>query len=160
MNTKLIVLGSGSSVGVPRIDGHWGKCDNNNKKNIRTRCSAAIIKGSNIILIDTSPDIKNQLISNKIRNISSVIFTHKHADQTNGLFELRPFYWKYKNKINVYGDAITINYLKKTQSYLFKKIQDYKPIVKAHLIKSRFSLGKLKEEINFKSIIVKTWKNQ
>ena len=155
MNTKLIVLGCGSSIGVPRIDGHWGKCDNNNKKNIRTRCSAAIIKGSNIILIDTSPDIKNQLISNKIRNISSVIFTHKHADQTNGLFELRPFYWKYKKKINVYGDASTINYLKKTQRYLFKKIQDYKPIAKAHLIKSRFSLGKLKEEINFKSIIVK-----
>jgi len=155
MNTKFVILGCGSSVGVPRIDGHWGKCDKNNKKNIRTRCSAAIIKGSNVILIDTSPDIKGQLIKNKIKNISSVIYTHKHADQTNGLFEIRPFYWKYKKRINIYSDLSTINYLKKTQSYLFKKIPDYKPIVKAHVIKSNFSLGKLNEKIDFKSIIVK-----
>ena len=64
MNTRLIILGCGSSVGVPRIDGHWGKCRRNNKKNIRTRCSAIIIKGSITILIDTSPDVKAQLIIN------------------------------------------------------------------------------------------------
>ena len=86
MNTRLIILGCGSSVGVPRIDGYWGKCRRYNKKNIRTRCSAIIIKGSNTILIDTSPDVKAQLIKNKIKDISSVIGTHKHADQTNGLF--------------------------------------------------------------------------
>ena len=96
MSVKFIILGCGSSVGVPRIDGVWGKCKKKNKKNIRTRCSAAIIKGSNTILIDTSPDIKNQILSNKIKNISSVLFTHEHADQTNGLFELRPFFWKKK----------------------------------------------------------------
>ncbi len=119
MNTKFVILGCGSSVGVPRIDGHWGRCDKNNKKNIRTRCAAAIIKGSNVILIDTSPDIKTQLIRNKIKNISSVIFTHKHADQTNGLFELRPFFWKYKKKINIYGDLDTIKYLKKNAKLSF-----------------------------------------
>ena len=96
MKAKLIILGCGSSVGVPRIDGFWGNCNKNNKKNIRTRCSAIILKGSNSILIDTSPDIRNQLINNKIKNISSVIYTHEHSDQTNGLFELRPFYWKNK----------------------------------------------------------------
>ena len=112
----------------------------NNKKNKRTRCSAIIIKGSNSILIDTSPDIKSQLLSNKIRNISSVIFTHEHADQTNGLFELRPFYWKLKKKINVYGNLKTMNHLKKRQDYLFKKISDYPPIVKSNIIKSRFFL--------------------
>ena len=69
MKTKLIILGCGSSIGNPRIDGNWGKCKNN-KKNIRTRCSAIILKGSNYILIDTSPDIKNQLIANKIKKIS------------------------------------------------------------------------------------------
>ena len=67
MRSKLIILGCGSSVGVPRIDGVWGKCNKKNKKNIRTRCSAALIKGSNTILIDTSPDIKTQLLSNKIK---------------------------------------------------------------------------------------------
>ena len=98
MNSKLIILGCGSSVGVPRADGYWGKCKKNNKKNLRTRCSAIIKKGKNTILIDTSPDIREQLLVNKIRQISSVIFTHEHADQTNGLFELRPFFWKYKKK--------------------------------------------------------------
>ena len=98
MKTKFIFLGCGSSVGVPRIDGYWGKCKKNIKRNIRSRCSGIIIKGSNSILIDTSPDLKQQILSNKIKNISSVLFTHEHADQTNGLFELRPFFWKYKKK--------------------------------------------------------------
>ena len=140
MRSKLIILGCGSSVGVPRIDGYWGSCKKKNKRNIRTRCSAIIIKGSNSILIDTSPDVKKQLLSNKVKNISSVLFTHMHADQTNGLFELRPFFWKHKKKINIYGDSNTINYLKKTQSYLFKKIPNYEPIVKSNLVKSNSGL--------------------
>jgi len=154
MNTKLIILGSGSSVGVPRIDGYWGNCKIK-KKNIRTRCSAIILKGSNSILIDTSPDIKNQFLSNKIKNISSVLITHKHADQTSGLFELRPFFWKYKKKINLYSDAVTIRYLKKTQNYLFNKTPDYLPIFKGNVVNSKFSLGESKDKINFKSILVK-----
>ena len=155
MVSKLIILGCGSSVGVPRIDGFWGNCNKNEQKNYRTRCSAIIIKGSNSILIDTSPDLKYQLLSNKIKNISSVIFTHEHADQTNGLFELRPFFWKYNKKINVYGDMITINLLKKRQEYLFKKISSYPPILRSNIIKSRFSLGKDKEKIFFKTIKAK-----
>ena len=86
MKTKLIILGSGNSTGVPRIDGHWGSCNKRNKKNIRSRCSAAILKGSNTILIDTSPDIRNQVLDNNIKNINSVIYTHEHSDQTNGIF--------------------------------------------------------------------------
>ena len=58
MKTRLIILGCGSSVGVPRIDGFWGSCNKNNKKNIRTRSSAIIIKGKNSILIDTSADLR------------------------------------------------------------------------------------------------------
>ena len=137
MKTKLIILGCGSSVGVPRIDNYWGQCKKK-EKNIRTRCSAIIIKGSNSVLIDTSPDIKQQFLSNKIKNISSVLITHRHADQTQGLFELRPFFWKYNKKINIYSDLITIKYLKKTQNYLFKKSIDYTPILKANSVKSNF----------------------
>ena len=99
MKSKLIILGSGSSVGVPRIDGFWGRCKKNNKKNFRTRCSAIVIKGKNSVLIDTSPDLRQQLISNKINNVTSVIFSHEHADQTNGLFELRPFFGKTKKEL-------------------------------------------------------------
>ena len=155
MKTKFIFLGCGSSVGVPRIDGYWGKCKKNIKRNIRSRCSGIIIKGSNSILIDTSPDLKQQILSNKIKNISSVLFTHEHADQTNGLFELRPFFWKYKKKINIYGDTKTIKFLKKRNDYLFKKINAYPPIVKSNIIKKKFTLGKSKEKINFNTIKVK-----
>ena len=155
MRSRLIILGSGNSTGVPTIDGLWGKCDKKNKKNIRTRCSAIILKGSNSVLIDTSPDVRMQLLSNKIRNVSSVIFTHEHADQTNGLFELRPFYWKYKKKINVYGNLRTINHLKKRQDYLFRKVGSYPPILQSHIIKKKFSLGKSNEKISFKIVSLK-----
>ena len=155
MKSKLIILGCGSSIGVPRIDGFWGNCDKNNKKNKRTRCSAVIVRGSNSILIDTSPDLKMQLLSNRIKDISSVIFTHEHADQTNGLFELRPFFWKYKRKIDIYGDPYTISHLKKRQNYLFKKVGPYSPIVEPHVIKSEFSLGKSNEKVIIDSIKVR-----
>jgi len=149
MKTKLIILGSGNSMGVPKIDGSWGNCNKRNKKNIRTRCSAIILKGNNSILIDTSPDIKNQLIANKIKNLSSVIYTHEHADQTSGLFELRGFFQKYKKKINIYGNLRTINHLKKRFDYCFKPYDGYPAIVKGNIIKKIFSLGKYKEKINF-----------
>jgi len=155
MKAKLLILGCGSSVGVPTIDGVWGNCKKNNKKNIRSRSSAIIIKGTNSVLIDTSADLKYQLLSNKIKNISSVILTHEHADQTNGLFELRPFFWKYKKRINVYGDKNTMNQINKRHDYLFKKIGSYPPIVKSNIIKSKFSLGKSNEKIFFKVIKVK-----
>ena len=154
MQSKLIILGSGSSVGVPRIDGYWGKCKKKRKNN-RTRCSAIIISGSNSILIDTSPDIRKQFLENKIKNISSVLITHKHADQTQGLFELRPFFWKYNKKIDVYSNQTTINYLKKTQGYLFNKSIDYKPFLNGKIVKPNFSLGESKNNIKFKSFLVK-----
>jgi len=155
MKSKLIILGCGSSIGVPRIDGGWGKCNRKNKKNLRSRCSAIIIKGRNHVLIDTSPDIRSQLLNNNIKDVSSVIYTHEHADQTNGLFELRPFFWKYKKKINVYGNKKTITNLKRRELYLFKRISDYPPIVKSNIVKRKFSLGKSKEKISFKTFTVK-----
>ena len=153
--TKLTILGCGSSVGLPRIDGSWGKCNKKNKKNIRTRCSAIIKTGSNSILIDTSPDIKQQFLSNNIKDITSVVYTHEHADQTNGLFELRPFFWKNRKKINIYGNLKTISQLKLKNDYLFKKVNGYTPIVKANIIKKNFSLGSLNEKIFFKTLNVK-----
>ena len=155
MRTKLIILGSGNSTGVPTIDGFWGNCDKKNSKNIRTRCSAIILKGNNSVLIDTSPDIKNQLIANKIKNLSSVVYTHEHSDQTNGIFELRPFFYKYNKKINIYGNQDTMKLLKKRFDFCFNKKNVYLPIVKANIIKKKFSLGKIEERINFQTLQVK-----
>ena len=81
---RFTILGCGSSMGVPRPDGNFGNCNPNNKKNIRTRCSAVIQGKSLNIIIDTSPDMRQQLINNKITNIDKVLFSHMHADQTHG----------------------------------------------------------------------------
>ena len=89
---KFIILGCGSSMGVPRADGDFGKCNPKNIKNHRTRCSA-LIKSKNLnILIDTSPDLRMQLINNKIKNIDTVLYSHMHADQTHGINDLRAFF--------------------------------------------------------------------
>ena len=93
MAVKFIILGSGSSMGVPRADGYSGNCNLNNKKNFRTRCSALIKFDDKNILIDTSPDLRSQLLKNKIKSINKVFYTHLHADQTHGINDLRPFFF-------------------------------------------------------------------
>ena len=91
MKNKFIILGCGSSLGSPWITNYWGKCNKKNNKNFRTRC-CAYFKYDNIsVLIDTSPDLKNQILINKIKDIDAVMYTHEHADQSSGIFELRPF---------------------------------------------------------------------
>ena len=90
---KLTILGCGSSLGSPWINGNWGNCDKKNPKNIRTRCCAHILYKDISILIDTSPDIRSQLIENKIKKVDAIVYTHEHADQTSGIFEFRPCDW-------------------------------------------------------------------
>ena len=94
MKNKFTILGCGSSLGSPWITDYWGGLNKKNLKNIRTRCCAHIQYNNISILIDTSPDIKKQIHDNKIKNIDAIIYTHEHADQTSGIFEMRPFYWK------------------------------------------------------------------
>jgi phosphoribosyl 1,2-cyclic phosphate phosphodiesterase len=142
-------------MGVPRADGYWGFCNKKNIKNYRTRSSVIISKGNNNILIDTSPDLRFQLLRNKIKNISSVLYTHKHADQTHGINDLRVFFMKNKKKINIYADKITLSYLKNNFSYFFNDEIEYPAILNANNLKSNFSLGSKKELIKFKSIKVR-----
>ena len=148
--TEVTILGCGSSLGVPRIDSYWGKANKNNPKNYRTRCSI-FVKFKNInVLIDTSPDIKNQMLRNKIKKIDAVIYTHEHADQTHGINELRPFYWKNKKKIPVYGNFETISSLKRSFSYLFlKKSFYYKPILKEKIMCKKSFIIKKNKSILF-----------
>ncbi len=155
MKTFLTILGCGSSLGVPRSDGFWGKCNSKNKKNLRTRCSVLISKGKNSILIDTSPDLRFQLLKSKVKDISSVLYTHHHADQTHGINDLRAFYFKNKKKTNIYADKNTLSYLKNNFSYCFTEKYGYPAILSANPVKSSFSLGQGKEKILFKSITVK-----
>ena len=102
--TKIKILGCGSSLGVPRSDGFWGKCKKN-KKNFRTRCSLYIEKGKNKILIDASPDLRFQLLKNNITDLNNILITHQHADATAGIPELRSFYFKHgKKKLRIFAN--------------------------------------------------------
>ena len=93
---KFIILGCGSSMGVPRTDGFYGNCDPKNKKNNRLRCSALIKTRSEIALIDTSPDLRQQLLNNNIKSVDKVFYSHMHADQTHGINDLRIFFYEKK----------------------------------------------------------------
>lgn len=153
--TEVTILGCGSSLGVPRIDGYWGKADKKNPKNLRTRCSI-FVKYKNInIIIDTSPDIKDQMLKNRLKKIDAVIYTHEHADQTHGINELRPLFWLNKKKINVYSDKKTSTFLLKSFKYLFyKKSKYYEPILNNKIIKKKIVIKKNKNSITFTPIKV------
>ncbi len=151
MKNKFTILGCGSSLGSPWITNYWGNCNKKNKKNLRTRCSAHFQYKNISTLIDTSPDIKIQFKNNNIENVDAVIYTHEHADQTFGIFELRPFFWKNKKKIEVYGSKKTIMELKKKFDFCFVKKQGYAPILKDNIIKNNFIIKKGDNKIKIKS---------
>ena len=147
MKNKFTILGCGSSLGSPWITNYSAKLKKNSKI-IRTRCCAHIQKGDLSILIDTSPDIKNQFLKNKITSLDAIIYTHEHADQTSGIFEMRPFYWKNKKKIPIYGSLKTIKELKDKYTFCFKQLHGYKPIMKANVIKKKFQIFNKNQKIN------------
>src|SRR5215831_20287253 len=84
------ILGCGSSAGVPRLGGpegagDWGACDPKNSKNRRRRCSLLLRRGETTVLVDTSPDMRTQLLDARVSYLDAVLMTHPHADQTNGI---------------------------------------------------------------------------
>ncbi len=153
---KFIILGCGSSMGVPRADGNFGNCDPSNKKNIRTRCSAALKTKNQTVLFDTSPDLRKQLIDNKIHDIDKVFYSHMHADQTHGINDLRVFYIRKKNTIPVYADIHTKKYLINTFRYCFvNNSKEYPAILKIFTIKNNLSIKDGKKIIKIKPVKVK-----
>jgi len=153
LKKKFTILGCGSSLGSPWITNYKGNLKKN-LKNIRTRCCAHIQYGDISIVIDTSPDIKNQFLKNNIKSVDAIIYTHEHADQTSGIFEMRPFYWKNKKKIPVFGSRRTISALKKTHTYCFYERFGYKPIMKSNIIKNKFYIKKNNKTLFIKSFDV------
>ena len=153
MKNKFTILGCGSSLGSPWITNYKGKLKNNSK-NIRTRCCAHIQYGNLSILIDTSPDIKNQFLKNKIKSLDAIIYTHEHADQTSGIFEMRPFFWKNQKKIPVYGSSRTIKALKSKYTFCFFPRHGYKPIMKANIVKNQFNIKKKNKVLSIKAFDV------
>ena len=152
---QFIILGCGSSMGVPRPDGFFGNCDPKNKKNYRTRCSAAVLSKNLNILFDSSPDLRTQLINNKIKSIDKVFYSHMHADQTHGINDLRVFFIKNKKPIDVYADDATRRYLLKTFSYIFKSYsKEYPATLKLNKLPKKIFTKNNNKKIGIQSIMV------
>ena len=138
MSYKLTLLGTGSSGGVPRVGNHWGACDPANPKNRRRRCAALIERvsgrGRTVALIDTPPDIRDQLLDARIGAVDGVVYTHDHADHTHGIDDLRMLAFNMKRRVDVYFDAATRASLTQRFGYCFKMPDgsSYPPILNAY----------------------------
>ena len=134
---KVTILGSGSSGGVPRIGGDWGACDPLEPRNRRLRCSILVQRGGTNALIDTSPDMREQLLMARISLLHGVLYTHSHADQANGIDDLRMVVMNMRKRVNVYADEVTFNELNARFGYCFSQAEgaSYPAILNGHLIK-------------------------
>jgi phosphoribosyl 1,2-cyclic phosphate phosphodiesterase len=141
---RITILGCGTSTGVPRIGNDWGVCDPNEPKNRRSRCSIMVEEGATRILVDTSPDLREQMLAANVMDIDAVVYTHDHADQTHGIDDLRVFALTKRRKVDIYGDADTLASLKKKFAYCFEDVRGYFAILKPHEIGLRpFDIGGL-----------------
>ncbi len=123
MTLRLTILGCGSSAGVPRVGQGWGACDPSNPKNRRRRCSALVERfsagGATTLLVDTSPDLREQLIEAGVKRVDGILMTHPHADHTHGIDDLRPLYQQMSRRIDVYMDEPTSLIVRRAFSYVF-----------------------------------------
>ena len=142
MTLTLTVLGCGSSAGVPRPALGWGACDPNNPRNRRRRCSLLAERagegGITRIVIDTSPDLREQLIDANVDHIDAVFLTHEHADQTHGIDDLRSVVLHQRRRIPVYLNQSTADHILLRFSYCFVSPpgSDYPPILDHHSIEA------------------------
>jgi phosphoribosyl 1,2-cyclic phosphate phosphodiesterase len=142
MTLTLTVLGCGSSAGVPRPALGWGACDPNNPRNRRRRCSLLAERtsdhGVTRIVIDTAPDLREQLIDASVDHIDAVFLTHEHADQTHGIDDLRSVVLHQRRRIPVYLNQSTANHILLRFSYCFISPEgsDYPPILDSQEIEA------------------------
>lgn len=132
MSLELVILGCGSSAGVPRVGSDWGACDPNEPRNQRSRAGLLVRADGLSVLIDTPPELRLQLNDAKVERIDRVFFTHSHADQTHGIDELRGFYIRQRERIHCHADPVTLGFLRERFDYCFKEIAGYPPIIIGH----------------------------
>ncbi|QIE57696.1 MBL fold metallo-hydrolase [Pikeienuella piscinae] len=132
---RFTILGCGSSGGVPRLGGRWGNCDPENPKNARRRCSMLVERieegGVTRVLIDTSPDLRQQLLDAGVGDLDGVLYTHEHADHVHGLDDLRMIVFNQKKRLPVWADGKTSNALLSRFGYAFAQPEGspYPPIL-------------------------------
>jgi phosphoribosyl 1,2-cyclic phosphate phosphodiesterase len=138
---RLTILGCGSSPGTPRITGDWGRCDPLNPRNRRMRSAALVERiaengARTVVVIDTGPDFREQMLMAGVRRLDAVVYTHPHADHIHGIDDLRGFVLDQKQRIDIHADAPTQKRLLDSFGYCFATPTGsaYPPILNAHRI--------------------------
>ena len=137
---RLTILGCGSSSGTPSLDGGWGKCDPGDARNRRLRPAVLVENGDSRLLVDTPPDLRQQLIDADVAALDAVLFTHFHADHLHGIDDLRPVNRLMKAPLDAYADTETLRIIGERFGYVFTPLPpetDYyfKPVLVPHLIR-------------------------
>ncbi|WP_026606324.1 MBL fold metallo-hydrolase [Methylocapsa acidiphila] len=125
MSLTITILGCGSSAGVPRVGQGWGACDPNNPKNRRRRCSILVERAEGgdaktQVLVDTSPDLRDQLLGLGVSRLDGILLTHAHADHIHGMDDVRPLVIMARRKIDIHMDAPTSARVRTAFSYIFE----------------------------------------
>lgn len=144
---RLTILGCGSSTGVPVIGGGWGNCDPTNPKNRRRRASILFQHEETTLLVDTPPDLHDQLVDAEVRDVTAILYTHAHADHLHGIDEVRGLNLLVDRWIDCYADAPTMEMIESRFAYVFRPIDGnyfYKPCLTPHLIEGPFQVGTVK----------------
>ena len=135
---EVVILGCGSSGGIPRGDGDWGACDPAEPRNYRLRCSALIRRhgpaGVTSVLIDTSPDLRQQMLAARVSHVDALLYTHDHADQVHGIDDLRVFAMRSRRRIPAWMDAATRTALVGRFPYIFNSQEGYPAILEEQAI--------------------------
>lgn len=142
--TRLTVLGCGSAGGTPSVAGGWGRCDPAEPRNRRSRPSALIEHDGTTLLIDTSPDLRGQLLAAGVRRLDGVLFTHAHADHLHGIDDLREINRAMQAPIPAFADAEVLAIIDRRFGYVFEPLEIayyYKPVLQPMEITGPFSVG-------------------
>jgi len=127
---KLLMLGTGTSTGVPRIGNDWGECDPHDPRNKRMRVSIMVTSDAGQrLLVDTSPDLRQQMLVNRIDKVDAVLWTHDHADHCHGIDDLRPMRYGRSAPIPGFASASTVQRLRQRFDYVFSGKFGYPSIV-------------------------------
>jgi phosphoribosyl 1,2-cyclic phosphate phosphodiesterase len=144
MTTRITILGSGNSTGVPMSNGYWGNCDPAEPRNRRRRSSILIEREGTTVLIDAGPDLREQMLSAGVRKIDAVVFTHAHADHTQGIDDLRAFVDYGGKPLPIYGFPELMEQIRARFSYMFggARAGYYdKPFLQIHEAEPRLQIG-------------------
>lgn len=147
MSIRVTVLGCGGSAGVPMAGNVWGRCDPKEPRNYRRRTSILVQQGDTTVLVDTAPELREQLNANNVSRLDGLLYTHGHADHVNGIDDLRPIYFAMGQVIEVFAEKPLLEDLENRFPYMVGRVRDdsiySKPFLHMNELQPHMNIGGL-----------------